>query len=86
MSDMEMHNRLVLIAAIVTPIERVLNRVIQVESDRIIVESERTHEKRTILFRDIQSGKPTANGRIVHSLRQILGLAQPDDHGNSETD
>jgi hypothetical protein len=64
MDDDEIRRRLEPISVAKTLIDEVGNTIVRVDSDAVVVRSDRTANDRTIMFNDIRR-RSTSNGRIV---------------------
>ena len=69
----EIARRLRLIDRFITPDQHIVNQIVRVESDAVVIVSERTQNERSIPFGDILR-RATSNQRAIDALRQILGL------------
>ena len=74
-TDEDIARRLGLLVTVRTEALGVQNNIVEVHNDRVVVQSERTDELRTIPFRDLRrASEVTTNGQIVRVLAVILGL------------
>jgi hypothetical protein len=74
-TDEESHRRLRHVKQVTTPIERVVNEIVEVKSHSVVVRSERTGEEREIPFKAFRNAATTTpHGVIVRMLAQIVGL------------
>jgi hypothetical protein len=75
LTDEDLRNRLAGLREVRTIVHGVVNRVVRLESSRVLVVSERTGHERPIPFRHIRQWRTTrANSRVVRALARAVGL------------
>jgi len=78
MKNGEIAQRLNLVAAVRTPVQKVRNEITHVGIDTVTVRSERTGRDRDIPYDQIRNAvNESQNGVVVRTLAEILGLYSP---------
>jgi hypothetical protein len=80
LTDAQIRDRLEFVGSVITPAQRIENRIVRVAHDRVVVASARTSTEREIPYDDLRRAPyVTRHGVIVRALARVLGLLPDPD-------